>query len=92
MLSDLHMFLLDQKVWLKVKYSVNSDRLDSVSNSAMTVISDGYQSEKIILFGGIQNVIKTENELMNSRSQEPNELGIEPSMVSSCLTNKTYVI
>lgn len=27
-LNDLHIFLLDQKVWLKVKFSVHSERLD----------------------------------------------------------------
>ena len=62
MLNDLHLFLLDQKIWLEVKYSFDSERLSDVCNSSMTVISD-YQQEKIIIFGGIENHIKSESKL-----------------------------
>ncbi len=56
-LNDINLFLLDQKVWLKVKYSVESERLDHICNSSMTVITDGLNYEKIIIFGGISNQI-----------------------------------
>ena len=52
-LNDLHLFLLDQKVWIGVKYSQNSSRLDHVCNSSIAVVSDGPYMEKIMIFGGI---------------------------------------
>ena len=39
-LNDLILFLLDQKVWLHVKYSVNSDRIDHMGNHCMGVVTD----------------------------------------------------
>lgn len=93
MLNDLHLFLLDQKVWLSVKYSFDSERLENVCNSAMTVVCDNYQQERIILFGGVQNAVKTDDEFKNDIDcQSDKELGIGPSKVTSCLTNKTYVV
>jgi len=35
--------LLDQKVWIKVKYSFDSDHLDYFCNQGMTVVTDGYR-------------------------------------------------
>lgn len=58
LLNDIHLFLLDQKVWIRVKFSFNSDKLDFIGNHTMGVITDGDSFEKIIIFGGIQNVIK----------------------------------
>lgn len=57
LLNDLHLFLLDQKVWLQVKYSYNSDRLDYIGNQCMTVVTDGDQYERVLIFGGISNTI-----------------------------------
>lgn len=58
-LSDLHLFLLDQKVWIKVKYSCDSDSLDNICNSSLSIVTDGDKFERIILFGGLKNTIKT---------------------------------
>ena len=56
-LNDLVLFLLDQKVWLNVKYSVNSERIDYMGNHAMGVVSDNEAYEKILIFGGISNQV-----------------------------------
>jgi hypothetical protein len=56
-LNDIVLFLLDQKCWLTVKYSLGSDRIDSVGNMCMSVISDGDDFEKVIVFGGISNTV-----------------------------------
>ena len=53
LLNDLHLFLLDQKVWIQVKYSFNSDRMDYIGNHCMSVISDGETYERVLIFGGI---------------------------------------
>jgi hypothetical protein len=55
LLNDIHLFLLDQKVWIKIKFSFNSDKLDNIGNHTMGVITDSENYEKIIIFGGIQN-------------------------------------
>ena len=52
-LNDIVMFLLDQKVWLSVKYSVNSDAIDYMGNHCMSVVYDGENYEKVLVFGGI---------------------------------------
>ena len=54
-LNDLVLFMLDQKVWLNVKYSVNSDRIEHMGNHCMGVVSDNEAYEKILIFGGISN-------------------------------------
>ena len=57
--------------------------------------------EKIIIFGGIQNNIKTPEELAAQQAmykqkaeedEDENNISIVPSQVSSFLTNKTYLI
>ncbi len=58
LLNDLFLYLLDQKVWIQVKYSWNSDKMDFVGNHCMTVMSDGESYERVLLFGGISNTIK----------------------------------
>lgn len=40
-LDDIHLFLLDQKVWLQVRYSQESDKLDNVTSHCMSLITDG---------------------------------------------------
>jgi len=49
--------MLDQKVWIRVKYSYNSDKLDFVGNHSVGVMVESTNYERIIIFGGIQNVI-----------------------------------
>jgi hypothetical protein len=54
----------------------------------MTVVSDG-SFEKIVLFGGIQNTIKSTSQIDKVANDENS---IKPSLVTSFLTNKTYII
>ena len=56
-LNDLVLFMLDQKVWLNVKYSVNSDRIAHLGNHCMAVVSDNESYEKVLIFGGISNKV-----------------------------------
>jgi len=57
------------------------------------VISDGHSYERIVVFGGIQNTIKTSDAVARQqRSELMIEHGIENSMVDSFLTNKTYQV
>ena len=56
-LDDCVLFLLDQKVWLNVKYTVASDRIDHMGNHCVSVITDHEQFEKIVVFGGITNKV-----------------------------------
>lgn len=56
-LNDLVLFMLDQKVWLNVKYSVNSDRIAHMGNHSMGVVSDNESYEKVLIFGGISNEV-----------------------------------
>lgn len=63
----------------------------------MTVVTDGHNYEKIILFGGIQNNVKSPEELANQKAvnsvdSDENEVHISPSSVKSFLTNQTYLI
>jgi len=51
--------MLDQKVWIRVKFSYNSDKLDYIGNHTVGVIVEGTQYERIIIFGGIQNVVQS---------------------------------
>ncbi len=36
-LNDMHLFLLDQKMWLRIKYVPSSERLCSIGNHSMAV-------------------------------------------------------
>ena len=65
-LNDIALFLLDQKVWVNVKYSVNSERMDFLGNHCVSVVSDGESYEKALIFGGIQNTIGDSIEEMRS--------------------------
>ena len=66
MLNDIYLFLLDQKVWIKIKFSFNSDKLENIGNHTMGVITDSENYEKIIIFGGIQNNIVPETQQVDS--------------------------
>ena len=58
LLNDMFLFLLDQKVWIQVKNSWNSEKMDFVGNHCMSVVTDGESYERVLIFGGITNVIK----------------------------------
>ncbi len=66
-LNDLVLFMLDQKVWLNVKYSVNSDPLAYIGNHSMAVVCDGESYEKVLIFGGISNSIGSSIEDIKSQ-------------------------
>ena len=51
------MFMLDQKVWIRVKFAFNSDKLDYIGNHTVGVMTEAPNYERIVIFGGIQNVI-----------------------------------
>lgn len=40
-LDDIHLFLLDQKAWVRVKYIPKSMHMCMIGNHSMTVASDG---------------------------------------------------
>lgn len=52
-LNDIHLFLLDQKAWVSVKYTPTSERLYRLGNHSMATMSNGEQYEKTMVFGGI---------------------------------------
>lgn len=52
-LNDIHLFLLDQKAWVSVKYTPFSQRLFRLGNHTMCTMTDGEYFEKTIIFGGI---------------------------------------
>ena len=51
----MHLFLLDQKAWVRIKYIPPSEKLCLIGNHAMAVASDNMTYEKILIFGGITN-------------------------------------
>lgn len=53
-LNDIFLFLLDQKVWIQVKYTPWSERLSRVANHSSCLITDWRNYEKTIIFGGIE--------------------------------------
>ena len=65
-LKDIVLFLLDQKVWLNVKYSVNSDEIDYLGNHCMSVVTDYESYEKVLIFGGISNSVGSSLEEIKS--------------------------
>jgi hypothetical protein len=52
-LDDIHLFLLDQKAWVSVKYTPASARLYRLGNHCMATMSDFEKFEKTVVFGGI---------------------------------------
>mmetsp|Transcript_42735 Transcript_42735/g.65635 ORF Transcript_42735/g.65635 Transcript_42735/m.65635 type:complete len:236 (+) Transcript_42735:1805-2512(+) len=52
-LNDIHLFLLDQKAWVSVKYTPSSEHLYRLGNHCMTTMSDSDSYEKTLVFGGI---------------------------------------
>ena len=77
-LNEIYLFLLDQKCWLAVKYSVFSNRMDFTTNHSMAVVTDNESFEKILVFGGLANKIDKGEDKVGK--------------VESCLCNQSYVI
>ena len=101
LLNDLHLFLLDQKVWIQVKYSYNSDRMDFIGNHCMSVITDGDSYERVLLFGGISNIVKggvptsPTNKKKSGSLKEEEHLPTKPvdmNQVTSFLSNRCFLI
>ena len=54
-LNDLILFLLDQKVWLNVKHSFDSEKINHMGNHCMGIVTDREAYERVLIFGGICN-------------------------------------
>jgi hypothetical protein len=52
-LNDVHLFLLDQKAWIQVKYTPFSERLLHLGNHSSCVLTNSHSFEKTVIFGGI---------------------------------------
>ena len=68
-LNDIHLFLLDQKAWVSVKYTPTSERLFRLGNHSMATMTDGERYEKTICFGGITHSQFRTNEEMLKKQQ-----------------------
>lgn len=68
-LNDIHLFLLDQKAWVSVKYTPFSQRLFRLGNHSMCTMTDGESYEKTIIFGGITHSKLGQNELMSGKDK-----------------------
>ena len=69
-LEDIHLFLLDQKAWVSVKYTPFSQRLFRLGNHCMATMSDQETFEKTIVFGGITHSKVGVHEENNSSSNK----------------------
>jgi len=78
-LNDMHLFLLDQKYWINVKYNTYSMRLDFVGNHSMSIVTDEDDYEKLVIFGGISNKLE---ELDNGCTGD----------MQSFLSNQAYIV
>jgi hypothetical protein len=81
LLNDIYLFLIDQKVWIKVKYSFDSHKLDYFCNQSVSVVTDGVYQEQVIIFGGLTNQV----------THLPGKEDSEPEILSA-LTNKCYLL
>jgi hypothetical protein len=52
-LDDIHLFLLDQKTWIKLRFTPFSLAPPKIGNHSMVTLSDGEYFEKTVIFGGI---------------------------------------
>ena len=53
--NDIYLFLLDQKTWIEVEYTRDSDGLSHIGNHAGGVVTDHDDYERLLVFGGITN-------------------------------------
>lgn len=68
-LEDIHLFLLDQKAWVSVKYTPTSQRLFRLGNHSMATMSDCETFEKTIVFGGITHSRVGVPQILPAKSQ-----------------------
>jgi len=97
LLNDIFLFLLDQKVWIRLKFSYNSDKMEYINNHTMGVITDNEGFEKIIIFGGIQNQIRAAPDSKDSKdpmhnTNTGNADPMDAGNVLSFLSNKCYLV
>lgn len=83
-------------MWIKVKYSFDSNRLDYFCNQSVSVVTDNYRYEQVIIFGGITNKI-LEKEAVRIREgtkgfAETTEEEDTEQKMSSFLSNKCYML
>lgn len=65
-LDDMHLFMLDQKAWVKVKYIPKSIQLCRISQHSMCALASQDRDQKFVIFGGINNYAdKTKANLSN---------------------------
>jgi len=83
-LDDIHLFLLDQKAWVNVKYAPSSKRLYRLGNHCMATMTDSEGFEKTMIFGGITH---SKIEAMNSKNKSAAD-----SKESSHLSNDLYAL
>lgn len=74
-LNDIHLFLLDQKAWVSVKYTPFSQRLFRLGNHTMCTMTDGESYEKTIIFGGITHSKITTNNDTNRSKDKSSKFG-----------------
>jgi hypothetical protein len=84
-LDDIHLFLLDQKAWVNVKYAPQSKFLYRLGNHCMATMTDSENFEKTIIFGGI-----THSKIEATKS--PKEKKSENIKETSHLSNDLYVL
>ena len=51
----MHLFMLDQKAWVKLKYIPKSMQLCRISQHSMCVLNSNDRDQKFVIFGGINN-------------------------------------
>ena len=95
-LNDIHLFLLDQKAWVKVKYTPFSERLHRLGHHCHCVMSDGESYEKTLIFGGIthsrlipDDMIYPETErLSDDKDEQPNSNQVDKQSKEKLSTDK----
>ena len=82
-----------------MKFSFNSDKMDYIGNHSMSVISDGENYERIIIFGGISNTIGDQKAQATSGATTPagalksqSQATPDVNQVASFLSNRCFVI
>lgn len=54
-LDDMHLFMLDQKAWVKLKYIPKSMHLCRISQHSMCALTSPDRDQRFVIFGGINN-------------------------------------
>ena len=85
-LDDIHLFLLDQKAWVNVKYAPHSKFLYRLGNHCMATMTDAESFEKTIIFGGITH---SKIDAMNHQNKKKDQ---KSQKESSHLSNDLYAL